>query len=66
MTPERGKQIITTIDPIYLRAIHDKHVGFNKITSKDMLEFLFATYGNISHIDYDNNDKKMKAAWNPA
>jgi hypothetical protein len=40
-------------------------VGFANITSREMLDRLFLTYGNIATVDLENNFEQMRKAWDP-
>jgi predicted HAD superfamily Cof-like phosphohydrolase len=40
-------------------------VGFVNITSREMLDQLFLTYGNITTVDLENNFEQMHKAWDP-
>ena len=60
------KQLIASVDPIYLRAIRNRHVGFNQHTVRDILQHLLMSYGNISAADLDKNTESMKAPWDPS
>jgi hypothetical protein len=41
-------QIITAFEPMYLDVLNDDMVGFANISTRAMLDHLFATYGNIT------------------
>jgi hypothetical protein len=38
-------------------------VGFANISSRDMINHLFTTYGNITEVDLENNFEHMRRAW---
>jgi hypothetical protein len=57
------KQIISMFEPIYLDILNDNMVGFAKISSRDMLDHLFETYGNITAVDLEINFENMRRAW---
>lgn len=59
------KQLINSIDPIYLRAKKDRHVGFNNISLRELLSFLFTTYGALQPQDLLNNQKEINTPWDP-
>jgi hypothetical protein len=50
---ELQKQIITVFEPMYLDIFKDNMVGFANITSREMLDHLFLTYGNITAVDLE-------------
>ena len=56
---DAGKKFIQDgIDDMYLKGITDRNVGLANITIREILEFLFQHYGNISQYDIEDNDKK--------
>jgi hypothetical protein len=54
------KQIIIVFEPIYLDVLNDNMVGFANISSRDMLDHLFGTYGNITTVDIEINFEHMR------
>jgi hypothetical protein len=59
------KQTISVFEPMYLDFLNDNIVGFSNISSRDMLDHLFTTYGNITAVDLDINFEHMRRAWDP-
>ena len=59
------KQLIAAIEPLYLQALRAPYVGFANVTVYDMLRHLYDTYANISADNLDENDKRLKAPWDP-
>jgi hypothetical protein len=59
------KQIISVFEPMYLDVMNDNMVGFTNISSRDMLDHLFGTYGNITAVDLEINFEHMRRAWDP-
>ena len=59
-------QLLDAIDPIYVRAIKQTHVGFANRSVQDILQHLLATYGRITHTDMIKNDETIKQAWDPS
>jgi hypothetical protein len=59
------KQIISDFEPMYLEVLNDNMVGFANISARDMLDHLFATYGNITAVDLEINFEHMQRAWDP-
>ena len=59
------KQLINAIEPIYLRAIRDGHVGFDQHKVSDILQHLMSSCGNITAMDLETNSKTMKEPWQP-
>jgi hypothetical protein len=59
------KQIITVFDPMHLGILNEDMVVFTNITSQEMFDNLFLTYGNIIAVDLENNFEQMRKAWDP-
>jgi hypothetical protein len=59
------KQIISVFKPMYLEILNDNMVGYVNISSRDMLDHLFDTYGNITSVDLEINFDHMRRAWDP-
>jgi hypothetical protein len=59
------KQIIGVFEPMYLEILNDNMVGYANISAKDMLEYLFETYGKITAVDLEINFEHMRGAWDP-
>jgi hypothetical protein len=59
------KQIISVFEPMYLDILNDNMVGYANISSRDMLDHLFETYGNITAVDLEINFEHMGRAWDP-
>jgi hypothetical protein len=49
------KQIISVFEPMYLDFLNDNMVGYDTISSRDMLDHLLETYGNITAVDLEIN-----------
>jgi hypothetical protein len=59
------KQIISVFEPMYVDVLNDNMVGFANICTRDMLDHLFGTYGNITAVDLEINFEHMRLAWDP-
>jgi hypothetical protein len=59
------KQIISVFEPMYLDILKDNMAGYANISSRDMLDHLFKTYGNITAVDLEINFEHMRRAWDP-
>jgi hypothetical protein len=59
------KQIIGVFEPMYLEILNDNIMGYANISARDMLDYLFETYGNITSVDSEINFEHMRRAWNP-
>jgi hypothetical protein len=49
------KQIISVFEPMFLDILNDNMVGYANISSRDMLDRLFETYGNITAVDLEHS-----------
>jgi hypothetical protein len=58
-------QIISVFEPMYLEILNDNMVGYATISTIDMLDHLFETYGNITAVDLEINFEHMPRAWDP-
>jgi hypothetical protein len=56
------KQIITVFEPMYLDILNEEMVGFVNITTREMLEHLFLTYGSITAVGLEQNVEHMRNA----
>ena len=58
-------QLTKAVEPMFLRGIRNQHVGFLNQSVQDILQYLFRNYGQITPIDMETNEQRMKADWNP-
>ena len=58
-------QLLSAIDDIYIRALKDRHVGYMNQSIRAILQHLFDNYGNITPLELEDNDTKMRATWDP-
>jgi hypothetical protein len=49
------KQIISVFEPMYWDILNENMVVYANISSRDMLDHLFETYGNITAVDLEIN-----------
>jgi hypothetical protein len=59
------KQIISVLEPMYLDILNDNMVGYANISARDMLDYLFETYVNITAVGLEINFEHMRRAWDP-
>jgi hypothetical protein len=50
---------------MYLDILNEEMVGFANITSREILDHLYLTYGNITTLDLENLFEQMRKAWDP-
>ena len=63
LTDASKKFIQDGIDDMYLKCFTDRNVGLAHVTLREILEYLFQSYGNITQYDIEDNDKKLKEKW---
>jgi len=56
---------ISAVDDLYIRALKDKYIGYANVTMLQMLTHLYVNYAKITPTDLEENDKRMKADWDP-
>ena len=45
--------------------MRDRHVGYMNQTIRNILNHLFNNYGNITQLELEDNDTKMRTMWDP-
>ena len=58
-------QLLSALDDIYICALKDCHVGYMNQSIRAILQHLFDNYGNITPLELEDNDTKMRATWDP-
>ena len=58
-------QLLSAVDDIYVRALRDRHVGYMNQSICNLLNHLFNNYGNITQLELEDNDTKMRTLWDP-
>ena len=58
-------QLLSAVDDIYVYALRDRHVGYMTQSIHNLLTHLFNKYGNITQLELEDNDTKMRALWDP-
>ena len=59
------KQLLSALDDIYVRTLKDRHVGYMNQSIRTSLTHLFNNYGNITPLELEDNNTKMRATWDP-
>jgi hypothetical protein len=57
------KQIIAVFEKMYLDILNDDMIGCANTSAREMLDYVFTTYGNITLMDLDCNFEDMRNAW---
>jgi hypothetical protein len=57
------KQIIDTVEEKFIMSLRNKYTRYNSVHPKDLLKYLFDTYGKITPEDVIENEKKFTEDW---
>jgi hypothetical protein len=60
------KQIINTVETIFLKSINNYYSGYAGITARAMIEYLYTRYGSINPTKIEENDAEFKADYDPS
>ena len=53
-------QILSTFDEVYLKGLRNRHVGYQNVSARDMIQHLYLNYGVITPAELDDNDARMR------
>ena len=59
------QQLIKAVEPLYLRTKQHRHTGFSNSTTRQLIEHLLQSYGNITPTDLAKNDAMFRQAVDP-
>ena len=59
------KQLATAVDKIYLEAHYDDNVGYENVSIRTLIQYLFDEYGDITPIDLRANAQRLNEEWDP-
>jgi hypothetical protein len=57
------KQIVDTVEEKYILSLRNKYTRYNNLHPKEILTYLFDTYGKITPEDLVANDKRLIEEW---
>jgi hypothetical protein len=57
--------LLNSIEPIYVRAKKDRHIGFANISLRELFAFLFEAYGQITPQALMQTTARLTAPWDP-
>ena len=57
------QQLLGAVDDMFTRALKNRYIGYANVTTKELLNHLFTTYGRISGNDLRVNDTRMNAPY---
>ena len=59
------QQLLGAVENIYIESLRNQYTGFTTVTTLALLTHLYDTYGQISALDLDENERKMKTRYDP-
>jgi len=59
-------QILATFDEVYLKGLRNRHVGYQNVSIRDMIQHLYTNYGIITPAELDDNDARMRETFDPS
>jgi hypothetical protein len=63
---EPKQHIIKTFDPLWLQGIEDDIVALTNVTARQMMVYLYDSYGGITQNNLVDNNKKLSEPFYPA
>jgi hypothetical protein len=60
------QQLIRAVDQLYICTLQHRHTGFANVTTRQLIQHLLNTYGNITPTELAQNDIKFRTAYEPA
>jgi hypothetical protein len=57
--------LLKSIEPIYVRALKDRHIGFANISLRELFAFLFDAYGQITPQALMQTTARLTTPWDP-
>ena len=59
------QQLLGAVDSIYVESLRDMHTGYTAVTVLQLLTHLYDNYGQITPMDLDDNERRMKQKYDP-
>ena len=56
-------QLVNAIDDIYIKGLQDRVTGFATRSARDILEYLYRTYGSVTAAQLTVNDERFRAPY---
>ena len=60
-----NNQLLSAVEDIYVRALRDRHVGYMNQSIRNLHMNLFENHGNITQLELEDNDTKIRSLWDP-
>ena len=52
--------ILSTFDEVYLKGLRNRHVGYQNVSAREIIQHLYLNYGVITPAKLDENDARMR------
>ena len=59
------QQLIKAVNSLYLRTLQHRHTGFTTSTTRNLIEHLLTSYGDITPTDLAHNDTVFRKPYDP-
>jgi hypothetical protein len=59
------QQLLNAFDDMYTKSLSNRHTGFATITTFDIIQHLYQTYGMISQVNIKDNTARMNEPYDP-
>ena len=60
------QQLVNGVNQMYLRTLENRHTGFAAVTTRQLIDHLLNTYGNLTPTDLASNDAHFRTAYDPS
>ena len=57
------KQLVNAIDDIYIKELRNRVTGFATHSVRDILQYLYRTYGSVTPTQLTANDERFRAPY---
>ena len=65
-TDQALKQLLLgAVEDMYVSSLRNQYTGYTAVTTWDIITHLYDTYGQISDLDLDENEKRIKKKYEP-
>jgi hypothetical protein len=60
------QQLVNGVNPMYIRTLENRHTGFANVTTRQLIDHLLNTYGNLTPTNLATNDSLFRQAYDPS
>ena len=57
------QQLLLSADKKFARSLQHKHLGYGNTTTREILDYLYSTYANISPSDLQDNNARLRTPY---